>query len=304
MNLIMDGTNLAHRARHAYNLSYQGVDTSVTYGVVRMLGALVKHHKPTSVIFAWDGGTPGFRRRLVPSYKSKRKHDDDPTWEVFLHQVRELEQILPYTGVLQVRRAGIEADDLMAQAAQMLVGDNLIVSTDTDMLQCVSDNTSVLRPGKKDVTYTADNFEKEIGFPVYKYVLSKVLQGDSSDNVPGVMGIGPKTVVKLLQNDNVLEAATPKMRERIEAFIADGRYKSAYAVMDLKDDRTGARLALLDAHWRKAHVKRLTKWCMDRGFVSIIEAFSLSIFGGLKEPEFAWDGPTPLIWDYVRCPKT
>ena len=302
MNLIVDGANLAHRARHAYSLSYQGQDTSVTYGVMRMLGALVKYYNPASVIFAWDGGTPGFRRRLVPSYKSKRKHDDDPTWDMFIYQVQELEHILPYAGVLQVRRAGIEADDLMAQAAQMLIGKNLIVSTDTDMLQCVNDNTSVLRPGKKDVTYDAKNFEKLVGFPVYKYVLGKVLQGDSSDNVPGVLGIGPKTVVKLLQNDNVLEAATPKMRSRIEAFISDGHYNSAYSVMDLSADHTGARLALLDAPWRKAHAKRLTKWCMDHGFVSIIEAFSLSIFGSLQEPEFAWDGRMPLVWDYRRYP--
>ena len=301
MNLIIDGTNLAHRARHAYNLSYRGKDTSATYGVMRMLVALVKNYDPDSVVFAWDGGTPGFRRRLVPEYKSKRKHDEDPTWLEFLAQLDELEKILPYTGVLQVRRRGIEADDIMAHAAQMLVGDSLIITTDDDLLQCVDGTTSVFKPGKKDTIYRKSNFEDEVGWPPYKHVLSKVLQGDSSDNINGVFGIGPKTVAKLLKAKNVLDAARPKMRTRIEEFIEDGSYAKAYSVIDLSPDRAGARLALLRAKWHRPHVKRLYKWCIDRGFISIIEQESLTVFGSLREPRF--DDTlrrTPLVWDYRR----
>lgn len=302
MNLIVDGNNLAHRARHAYSLSFQGVDTSVTFGVMRMLLGLVKKYKPNSVIFAWDGGTPGFRRRLVPSYKAgrKRKREDDGTWAIFITQLQELEAILPHTGVLQVKRRGIEADDLMAHAAKGLIGDNLIISTDDDMLQCVNDNTSMLKPGKKAITYTVENFEELIGFPVYRFVLSKVLQGDSSDEIPGVRGIGPKTALKLMQGgDTLLGAATPRMQERIEKFIADGYYNKAYTAIDLSVDLAGAKRTLKDAEWM-SYDKSVRKWCIDKGFISIIEGFSLSILGGLKKPEFEFTGRLPRIWDYRR----
>jgi len=303
MNLIIDGTNLAHRARHAYDLSYRGKDTSTTYGVMRMLAALVRNYNPSSVVFAWDGGTPGFRRRLVPEYKSKRKHEEDPTWLEFLAQLGELEKILPYTGVLQVKRRGIEADDIMAHAAQMLTGDNLIITTDDDLLQCVDDATSVFKPGgKKGTIYRMSNFEDKVGWPPFKFVLSKVLQGDSSDNIKGVFGIGPKTAHKLLQHDNVLEAASPKLRDRIEKFIEDGSYVKAYGAIDLSHDRAGARLTILRSKWHPAHVKRLYKWCIDRGFVSIIEQESLSVFGRLREPQFdKLLRRTPLVWDYGRA---
>jgi len=302
MNLLVDAQNLAHRARHAYNLSFHGKDTSVTYGVIRMLMALLHKYKPTSVLFAWDGGTPGFRRRLVSSYKSNRSGRElDSTWQAFLDQMHELEQILPHTGIMQVRRRGIEADDLLYHASRMVEGHNLIVSTDDDMLQCVNDKVDVLHPGKVDKITTLLNFERSVGYPVYKYVASKVLQGDGSDNVPGVLGIGPKTVKALLKHSDVVAAATPKVRERIHRFIESGQYNASYTVMDLSVDRTGARQALLDAQWQP-YDKRVYQWCIERGFTSLIEA-GLSCFGSLQQP--AMNGEllrSPRIWDYGRDP--
>jgi 5'-3' exonuclease len=249
----------------------------------------------------WDGGTPEFRRKLVPTYKAGRKRADDPTWPAFLEQLAELEEVLPLTGVLNVKRRGIEADDLLSQAAKLLLGDNIIVSSDADMLQCVSRQTSVLKPGKKDVLYTNDNFYELVGYMPYQHVLAKVLMGDGSDNVPGVHGIGPKTAVKLLSSKDVFENATPKMKERIKEFIAAGKYTCSYTVMDLSPDLTGARMALLDAEWKR-YSKSVYKWCIDRGFTSIIEAGSLGgLFGRLRKPAFLADGlRIPRIWDYRR----
>lgn len=303
MYLIVDGTNLAHRARHAYQLTFHGRDTSVTYGVIRMLMAMIKSHRPTSVIFCWDGGTPGFRKRLIPQYKAGRKQirDNDPDWGMFLSQLAELEEILPYTGVLQVRRKGIEADDLIAQAAQLSMEDNLIISTDEDLLQCVSESTSVVRPTKgKDVLYTVDNFEELVGIPLFQFVAYKVLMGDSSDNIDGVRGVGPKTALKILLNQGKVPQST---QTRMNAFIENGSYNNSYTTMDLSNDLAGARYVLYNAEWQSYSKKVVYKWCMERGFTSIIEAAPLgSLFGKLKKPEFTNIMAMPMIWDYERYP--
>lgn len=310
LTLIVDGTNMAHRARYAYNLSFDGKDTSVTYGVFRMLMALIKNHKPDSIIVCWDGGTPYFRRKVVPSYKQRRHHELDADWAQFLEQLEELENIIPFAGIYQIKRRGTEADDLMAAAAQMVVGDATIVTGDQDLLQCVTPNVSVMRPRKKgDVIYTVDNFQELVGYSVDCYVMGKALQGDSSDEIQGVPGIGPKTAAKLLETspgtlEDVLDVATPRKRDKIIKFRDSGRYDAAYAAMDLGTDLCGARLAVLEAKW-KGYSSIVYRWCLERGFSSIIEAGSLgAMFGSLKEPTFEFDNlRLPRVWDYKRTYK-
>lgn len=305
MNLIIDGNNMAHRAKYAFQqLAYQGKSTSVMYGVLRMTVSLIRKYKPTSIIMCWDDGVPGFRRRLVPGYKAHRekRDEDDSEWLSFMSQMGELRGILPYTGALQVRRTGIEADDLMAQAARMVIGKSIIVSGDKDMLQCVSDSVSVLKSGSsKDTLMTIGNFEDVIGFPPFKYVLFKVLQGDSSDNIPGVPGIGPKTAEKLVMNNTPIAGATPTIAKSITEFVSSGQYNAAYTVMDLTEDRAGARMAILSAEWVR-YSNQLYSWCMSKGFMSLIEAGPLAaIFGRLKQPKFdTTDMRIPLVWDYDR----
>lgn len=301
MILIIDGMNMAHRARHAYKLSYQGMDTSVTYGLMRMLMALMKKFKPESVIFCWDGGTPGYRTRLLEGYKASRKvakaKDDD--WPMFLAQVNELEGVIPLTGILQVRRRGIEADDLMAQAAKMVLQESVIVTTDDDLLQCVDDNTSVWSP-IKEIMYTKANFEELIGYPAFQHVAAKVLGGDKSDNVQGVRGMGPASVRKFLSGDDSKIAKPTKVR--LEQFINDGKYNVSYTVMDLGLDFAGSRYVLANAEWQ-SYSKELYRWCISKGFTSLIEAGTFGVlFGQLKKPVFADMMPYPRIWDYKRYP--
>jgi len=307
LTLVVDANNMCYRARYAYNLSFRGQPTSVTYGVMRMLMALINKQHPSSVVFCWDAGIPAFRRRLVPEYKAGRKERkaDDNTWPAFVVQLNELQKALDWTGVLQVHRFGIEADDLIAQAARMLIGNVMIVSSDDDLLQCVTDKVSVLKPGKKDRLLDNDNFEEEVGYPPHKHVLAKVLQGDGSDNVAGVKGIGPKTVAKMLQHDNPFSAASPMLQQRIQAHVQSGKYSAAYTVMDLGPDFAGARRALLEAEWKKYN-KKLYTWCIQWGFTSIIEAGSLGkIFGSLRQPQFDITGMRiPRVWDYNRHAKT
>lgn len=302
--LIVDASNMAYRARYSYSLSHQGKDTSVTYGVLRMLMALIKEHKPTGIIMCFDGGSPGYRKRLVPSYKSNRKHDDDPTFYEYIRQVQELQRMLPYFGILCVKREGIEADDLMFHASRLLPS-STIVTNDDDLLQAVNDNTAVLKPGKKENTLISEqNFKEIAGVPLDCFLLAKAILGDSSDNVPGVKGIGPKTIEKLFSSGQYDDSfLNDSMRLALTDFLNTGFHTAIYC-MDLKLDLCGARQALISAIWQPYNNKMVYKYCFDNAFASLIEAGSLgNTFGPLTKPEFETaDWRFPVIWDYERKP--
>lgn len=298
LTLLIDGNNMAYRAKYAYDLSPCGKDVSVVYGSVRMLQALVKRYKPESVIYCWDGGTPDFRRRLVPGYKAHRKHKDDPTYPEFILQLQELQDILPHFGVLSVFRRGMEADDLLYHASRLLVGDSMIVTSDDDLLQAVSERTCVLKPGGKrdDVVYTLDNMDID---PQH-FAEWKALQGDSSDNILGIAGVGPKTATKIING----KAVSDRVNERLSQFCESGAYWAALDCIDLSFDWTGARYILLNTEYIPFDKVKCTRWAIQWGFVSLIESYPLGmVFGKLKKPTFdAGELVTPRIWDYKRFP--
>jgi DNA polymerase-1 len=168
-----------------------------------MLQSLITNYKPHSVVLCWDGGTPDFRKALVPSYKANRGKDrDELEYLDFMCQLQELWRILSQFGILQIKRKGIEADDLLYHASRLLDGDAIIVTADEDLLQAVTDQVSVFKPGKKEQLITPDTME----IPVEDFVEYKTLQGDSSDNIPGVNGVGPKTAQKISCEGGILHS--------------------------------------------------------------------------------------------------
>lgn len=304
--LIIDASNMGHRARYSYSLSYKGRDTSVSYGVLRMTMAAIKEVRPQSVIMCFDGGTPKFRVAACQSYKSNRKHggEEDPTYVEFVRQMNELQRMLPYFGIMAVRRAGIEADDLMYHAAEMLER-SVIVTNDDDLLQAVSEKTAVMRSTKsKSNLVTLENFKEHAGFDWESFLLAKAIIGDSSDNVPGVKGVGPVLTQKIFaegwMNLNVLPHA---LMGRVQRWL-ETDYQHVMDVIDLRLDRTGARYVLLNAPWQPYNGKLVYKYLMDNAFNSLMEAGSLGgTFGALRQPEFDRDAMRcPRIWDYKRYP--
>lgn len=295
MVILVDGNNMAHRARHAYNLSYRGADVSVMYGVVRMLQTLVSKHRPDACVVCWDGGTPAFRKRLVPSYKAHRHKAEDPSYPDFIRQLDDLREILPFFGVLSVWRRGIEADDLLYQASRLIWGHSLIVTSDQDLLQAVTKTVSVLVPSKNLVLEL-----DEMDVPPDLFVEWKTWQGDSSDGVPGVVGIGPKTATKIVFDEPISD----RLQARADAFFQSGRYNEAYDCMDLSQDRSGARYVLLNTPYIKYHNGRCMRWALKYGFMSLVETRPLGAsFGRLQAPEFDAEGlAVPRVWDYARYP--
>lgn len=301
--LIIDGNNLAHRCRHTFSLSNRGVDVSVTYGFIRVLNSLMTKYKPTSVIVCWDGGVPEFRKKAVPEYKSDRHKDDDPfEYDDFLRQMQELsDYVLPMMGIINARKIGAEADDLMYHASRMYVGNSIIVTSDKDLLQAVSDNVSVYNPSK-DTLYIPELVEEEFGIPLEQFIDWRAIQGDSSDNIPGIRGIGEKTATKLFNMygslTSIVNAAlginplyppvSDKLRTGILMFGFD-RISKNILITALYADRVGARASILEAvdDYMYPDKLRVKKYFMSNGFVSLMDGTFFSNITALEKPVFS-----------------
>lgn len=309
--LIVDGNNMAHRALYSYQLSNGGRDVSVTYGMLSMLRGALKEFQPDALIVCFDGGRPGFRQRLFPGYKANRKKDEQSkTYIEFKRQMNELTDILPMFGALTVRRCGIEADDLMAQATLMSDGPNFVLTSDEDLYQTVSENTTVVKPVTRDkkqpfLHVSMVNFQEVTGIWQGNWIAARAFIGDTSDNLPGCKGIGPKTVQAMFANGYLdLDLINVKLAKKVQAYLDKG-YSEAVIATDLMTyDRSGARYTLLNAPWNPYSQRAVNSYLVKNAFVSLLENGALTpLFGRLRAPEFDLGGRrAPRVWDAPRTP--
>lgn len=229
--LIVDGSSMLVRAyfASAYSgrimQSKRGVYTNGVFGFLNMLLRAVEQMRPTHLFVAWDVSRDTFRRELYPQYKGTRGELPD-----MLHpQFETMKEVLEALGVPQHFDERYEADDILGtlshQAAE--AGHKVLVLTgDRDALQLVRDNVTVAIM-KKGITemdmYTPAFLMETWGLTASQITDLKGLMGDTSDNIPGVPGIGEKTAKKLLHEygtlENLLEnrhLLKGKMKEKIE----------------------------------------------------------------------------------------
>ena len=184
-----------------------GVATNAVYGFTTMLVNLMKDHKPTHIAVAFDlpGGT--FRTEILPSYKGTR----DATPPDFEPQVPLIREVLAALGVAAVDKPSYEADDLLATYARLgreAGMEVLVVSGDRDTIQLVTDTVTLLYPrkGVSDlVHYTPDAVIEKHEVRPEQYPDLAALVGETSDNLPGVPGVGPKTAAKWVATYGGLE---------------------------------------------------------------------------------------------------
>jgi len=309
--LLIDGNNNAHKARHTFSLtSPEGIDVSVTFGFLNGLRYGLKRFKPESCIIAWDGRIPKFRRDKIPSYKINRRANEDETYPDFIRQLQELEQLLSLTGTVNIRRHGMEADDILYQAAYL--GQNkydriVIVSDDADLYQAVHLDNTLVYSSRKDKVIDQSYVEKQSGVPIDQYVNWRALQGDVSDNITGVPGIGPVRATKLFQKYGslleILEAANRgdikgKMGERIREYEVETLLKNVY-VMSLSQDKTGARKIIQEetARFRPADIKTFKKSLFSLNFISIMDGSYFKDLKTLTKPDLLTQVRAPVVCD-------
>jgi DNA polymerase-1 len=227
---IIDGKSVFYRGYYAMpNLSTKdGTPTGGVFGFATMALEVLRRLKPDYVAVAWDKPKTNIRKRLelYPEYKAGRK----PAPADFKEQIPVLHELLQAFGWPLYEMDDYEADDIMGalavQASEKGI-DTLLVTSDLDMLQLVNENVHVyaLKTGLSNIElYSPKSFEAKYGIGVNQFLDMKSLKGDSSDNIPGVPGVGEKGAVQLLQEfktlDNVydnLALIKESTRKKLEA---------------------------------------------------------------------------------------
>lgn len=235
--LVIDGNNLLNRCYYATAHSPHGLmqapDGQYTNAVSRFLRMLFKYEEELGAcpVVMFDEGK-GFRKELYPAYKEGRNETPEP----LRNQFPLIKELLK-TGNIPVYQSPIlEADDLIGAFAEGVDGNVYILSNDKDLYQTVTERVTVItRKGKEDVFVTPERFGDMYAGLVPKQIVDlKAITGDSSDNIPGIDGIGEKGALSLLQHfstiENMIEAAEfPKALNRYKGKIADQSEKALFA---------------------------------------------------------------------------
>lgn len=205
--LLVDSMNTFLRSFAMINhMNPQGHHIGGLTGYLKSIGFAIRHINPTRVILVFDGpGSTVNKKNLYSEYKGNRHLSRITNWEGFEDQdeesesiVNQMRRLMYYLQCLPVDVAimdRLEADDIMGYMAGKFNGDVTIMSSDKDFLQLVSDRVTVYSPIKKQF-YTPKTVKEEFGIWPQNFLNMKVLLGDSSDNVPGVKGLGPKKLMK------------------------------------------------------------------------------------------------------------
>ena len=199
--LVVDGNSIVNRAFYGIRplTTKDGQFTNAIYGFLTMLYKIKNEENPDSVAIAFDLKAPTFRHKAYSGYKANRKGMP----EELASQMPLLKELLGLLGYKIVTCEGYEADDILgtlASACEKSGNECVIATGDRDSLQLVSDKTYVhLCTNRDDILYTPDKIMKDYGVTPGEMIELKAIQGDSSDNIPGVAGIGPKGAGDLIK---------------------------------------------------------------------------------------------------------
>lgn len=205
--LVIDGNSIVNRAYYGIRplTTKDGQFTQAIYGFLNMLLKIKNEENPEAVAVAFDLKAPTFRHKAYSGYKANRKGMP----QELASQMPPLKELLSLLGYRIVTCEGYEADDILGTFADACEksGDECVIATgDRDSLQLVSDKTSVhLCTNKQDILYTPEKITEEYGVTPKELIEIKAIQGDTSDNIPGVAGIGPKGAGELIRKYHSVE---------------------------------------------------------------------------------------------------
>lgn len=285
--MILDGNSIINRAFYGIRMlnAPDGTPTNAVYGFLSTFRRVFDLAQPQAVCVAFDVHAPTFRHEQYALYKAQRK----PMPEELAVQMPLLKQTLDYMGVRRLELAGWEADDLLGTVARRCEAAGWtcdVVTGDKDSLQLITDSTHVFnvktRMGQTDtIEYTPERFREEYGFDPIRMIDLKALMGDSSDNIPGVPGIGEKTAKDLLVRfgtvaDIYRDLDALDIKPGVRKKLTEGR-ESAQLSFDLATIRTDAPIdfALESAVWDHDYQPELYDWFRRLNFTSLSEKWGL-----------------------------
>lgn len=279
--VLVDGNNLLFRSYYATlytgNImrNKDGFPTNGVYGFVNMINKIVNDEKPEYMMVAFDIGKT-FRHEKYERYKDGRKETPDD----LKVQFPIAKKILAAMGIKYLECAGYEADDIIGTVSMWCEKDPeyeaLIVSSDKDLLQLISDETMVKLLKTKDyIMMDRKTFNETYGFEPIHMIDLKALMGDASDNIPGVRGIGEKGAIKLVSEYTTIEniyANINNIKGATQTKLIEGKDDAYYS----KDLVTIYREVPLDVSfddlkYKNCNIEELTSIYKDLGFYSLLK---------------------------------
>lgn len=249
-NLVIDGTQLLMANLAVNDDDYTNAEDYLggMMGLVRQVAGLINMFQPYSVFVAFDIDKSKYRLSLFPEYKAGRHVKiSEELQKKFAHRAIHtsyLKLIFPMLGVNVMTCPDVEADDVIANFVRQSKRFNTIVSTDKDFIQLVDPNTRLYRPIRNPVMVTNNNIDEILGFSKDLFLDVKTLEGDKSDNIEGVKGVGAKTALKIFKlagsNEVPLvrkwaeEECTHKYKDELIKFIDEDRWNFNLKLMDLR----------------------------------------------------------------------
>lgn len=229
--LVIDGNSIINRAFYGIRplTTKSGKHTNAIYGMINIISKQLDTIKPDYAVAAFDLKAPTFRHKMYEHYKEGRH----PTPEELLSQFPDAKECLTLMGIHVMEYVGYEADDIQGTVASLAHAaeeptESYILSGDRDLLQLIDDKITVLLATNKDtLVMHTEEFSQKYGILPSQLVDMKALMGDSSDNIPGVAGIGEKTAATLIQNFGSLDG--------VYGSIDDGRISKGVREKLLRD---------------------------------------------------------------------
>lgn len=305
--MILDGNSIVNRAFYGVRMlnAPDGTPSNAVYGFTAILQRLLEEQKPEAVCVAFDLKAPTFRHLEYDAYKAQRK----PMPEELAVQMPILKELLDAMGIRRYELEGYEADDILGTAAavcQREGWDCAIVTGDKDSLQLISAGTTVCnvktRMGQTEtINYTPARFREEYGFEPERMVDLKALMGDSSDNIPGVPGVGEKTALDLIRRygtiDNIyagLDSLDIKAGVRKKLKEGEESARKSYWLATIARD-IPIHFVPEENLWNRDYQPSLYPLMKRLGFNKFIEKWGL-------EPDSAPAGGAPAGMERIDAP--
>ncbi len=199
--LLIDGNSIMNRAFYGIRslTNKKGFPTNALTGFLNIYLKLIKEEQPDRIVAAFDLRAPTFRHKMYDGYKANRHAMP----EELAKQMPIIRILLREMGISVLEKEGYEADDIIGTLSRIATEQNsdcVIMTGDRDSFQLVNERVTVrLASNKEDIFYTPDKIREVYGVEPIQMIEVKALMGDSSDNIPGVKGIGEKTALSLIQ---------------------------------------------------------------------------------------------------------
>lgn len=291
--VLIDGNSIAYRAFFALPLlnNDKGIHTNAVYGFTMMLLRILEDEKPTHIMVAFDAGKTTFRHKTFSEYKGGRQKTPPELSEQFPF----IREVLDAYRIKRYELENFEADDIIGTLSKQAEEDGYevkVISGDKDLTQLSSDKTTVAIT-KKGITeieeYTPAHIKEKYGLSPNQIIDMKGLMGDTSDNIPGVPGVGEKTAIKLLAEfetlekllDSIDQVSGKKLKEKLEEFKDQAIMSKELATITREAPVT---VQLDEFEYDEFDRDKVVRLFKELGFNSLLDKLGDSAEASVEEP--------------------